>query len=148
MLHSLNLRKLEVRATALAFAVVFFEVAAKREIANIYREEYNDVMDIDFGHFGELKPRIGSIANYLQAQVPLDPLTIPLDQPVLWRLHWLSQTATTVEQKVRCLELCKQFGVVFLFDDIAQSIPQVALERPVIPIDTLNLQAFLSELSS
>jgi hypothetical protein len=145
-LISQNLGKLEVRATALAFAVVFFEVTAKPDIASIYREEYDDVMEIDFAHFGELKPTIRAIANCFRALGAADPVPIPLDQPVLSRLHWLCQTAATEEQKTRCLELCRQFHAVALFDEVARTLPAATVEPPTISIDTLNLQAFLSEL--
>jgi hypothetical protein len=148
LLISLNLGRLEVRATALAFAVVFFEVTAKLEIANIYREEYDDVLEIEFAHFGELKPTITAIANCFRSRIPVDPMQIPLDQPVLSRLHWLCQTATTEEQKVRCLELCSKFCAVALFDEIASTVPVAPIERPVIPVDTLNLLEFLNELAS
>jgi hypothetical protein len=129
----------------LAFAVVFFEVAAKPDIASIYREEYDDVMEIEFVHVGELKPTIHAIANCFR-ELGAVRVPIPLDQPVLSRLHWLCQNAATEEQKTRCLELCSQFHAVALFDEVARRHPAATVERPMVSIDTLNLQAFLREL--
>jgi hypothetical protein len=147
-LHFSNLGRLEVRATALAFAVVFFEVQAKDEIAGIYREEYDEVMAIEFGHFKELKPTIREIADCFRVQIPIGIPDLPLEEPLMTRIKWMCQTADTDERRAKCLELCARFQIAVLFDDLVGklSVGTPVCRRRQSKVETLNLDAFLNEV--
>jgi hypothetical protein len=106
-------------------------------------------MGIEFGHFRELKQTIGEIADSYKAQGPKNAEILPLDQPLMGRLKWMCMTAKSVEKKVRCLELCRKFGMAELFDEVARTMPdeESCNRRPESHIETLNLEEFLKEVS-
>lgn len=100
---------LEVRATALAFAVTLFSFCGKPKIAEFYRQELDDVMSIDLGHFADVKAAINSIANCYQYRVTDVCSTLPLEKPLIYRLSWMCQTATDKESLQTAINMCAKY---------------------------------------
>lgn len=72
LIKQIDISHIEVRATALAFAVAYFDVHGLNRISSIYRMELNDVMSIELGHFNDLKKTIEKIANVYKTIVEVE----------------------------------------------------------------------------
>lgn len=72
LIKQMNISLIEVRATALAFAVAYFAVHGLNMISSIYRNELNDVMSIDLGHFADLKKTIERISNVYKSIIEVE----------------------------------------------------------------------------
>ncbi|OHT13227.1 hypothetical protein TRFO_16663 [Tritrichomonas foetus] len=122
LIKSMNISLIEVRATALAFAVAYFSVHDMKETSEIYREDLNDVLEIDLGHFVELKPTIQKIADVYSTKINCESDYPPLDQPKLFRIKWMAHQNNNNDVNLKLLQLCIQCGDVKLFREVKQKL--------------------------
>jgi hypothetical protein len=131
LISSLDIRKIEVRATALAFAIAFCEATANANEAAIYADEFEDVMSLELGHFGSLKSTIRAIAEVVRAKTAENADAFPLDRPVLERIRWMIGSASE-DLRRRGLELCAKFRLYGLAPDIEHEQIQIPLDVEIL----------------
>ena len=150
LIKQMNISLIEVRATALAFAVAYYDVHGLHNYAEIYRDDLNDVLEIELGHFTDLKPTIHKIANIYQINAESNNDLLPLDQPKLLRIKWMAKQNNSNETNLKLVKLCYECGDFNLYNQVKQKLLDQGIEvngeapRPV--IETLDIEAFLNAL--
>ncbi|EAY18408.1 hypothetical protein TVAG_046110 [Trichomonas vaginalis G3] len=88
----------EVRASALAVCILFSDVAGFDESAQFFREELEDILTIDVGHFKEVKDTLRNISNMWNTEIKENE--IPSGKNVLIAARWVVNNANTAEKVV------------------------------------------------
>lgn len=145
VISSLNLGAIEVRATALAFAVAYFKADSQKHISNIYNDDLNDVLSINLGHFDELKNTIISIKDTINFSIERTDTTFAkLKETVL--------NANSTNEIIKSLNLCIKFHVFHLYKQLCKKIDkknqQINIpEWPESHISTLEIEELLTHIS-
>lgn len=150
LLTQLDSGILEVRATALALVVAFLEVNGNHKSAEVFRQDLEEVLEIEIGHFSDYKPMIRSIANvYSFASAEIDPAEFPIDRPILSRLRWMCESAKTKEEYCNVANMCAKCMVRELYDSVAPKCEGCEiLECPVFTVETFDVILVISQLAS
>ena len=139
---------LEVRATALAFAVTLFSVCGKQKIADFYRQELDDVMAIDLGHFADVKAAINSIADCYHSQVVDSTATLPLDKPLVYRLSWMCQNARDKESLEIAINMCAKYSAFELYSSLLPRCQGMNVpECPVLKEESLDIHTVIRNIA-
>lgn len=88
----------EVRATAIATCALFSDLCGFTEAIEYYREELDEILQIDIGHFSDVKKCLRRIADMWRANVSDD--SIISSRNILMAAKWAVNSANSAERIV------------------------------------------------
>lgn len=151
LVNQLDISLLEVRSTALALAVAYFDVHGFDQISQIYADELKEVLSINIGHFSEMKETIAQIQNVFKTQFEIDEAnSLPYDKPLSFVVRCACNKATNTGSAMIALRLCAQYGYRNKFDELKEFLTskgvEVELESPNPVTDSIDVEIFIREL--
>ena len=87
ILKTQDFDRIEVRATALALGSLYYDVYKCEEQCNEMRTDLEEILNIDIGHFKEVKDIIRRIMDAFRT--PLESSKIPVDKCTLYGIKWV-----------------------------------------------------------
>ena len=140
----------EVRASALAVCILFSDVAGFDESAQFFREELEDILTIDVGHFKEVKDTLRNISNMWNTEIKENE--IPSRKNVLIAARWVVNNANTAEKVVAASNFANQILASSLYDKLINKAKEFNIVIQLNPVNndlnTIVLEDLIIGLSN
>jgi len=142
VLLSQDLSIIEVRASACALAVLYYEMYDNDELRDFYHMELMSILEIGLNSITIIKETLLEMINVMQYEVK-SPI-IPIDQCVIKRLLWMSENQLDSNSIKKCKQLCIKYGAAKIYKKIAKDDTDINIPFP--RICTYEIEHLLNEL--